>query len=62
MTKKSALKAKADKAQAKKDVPVPVPVVPAVREMTEEEVENPPEPLVGLLKYINIYSKNILNK
>ena len=48
MTKKSALKAKADKAQAKKDVPVPVPVVPAVREMTEEEVENPPEPLVCL--------------
>ena len=40
---KSVLKAKAVNAQAEKDVPVP-----AVREMTEEEVENPPEPLVGL--------------
>ena len=43
MKQKSVLKAKAEKAQAEKDVPVP-----AVREMTEEEVENPPEPLVGL--------------
>ena len=43
MKQKSALKAKAVKTQAEKDVPVP-----AVREMTEEEVENPPEPLVCL--------------